>query len=177
MHFRVVSAPTRPFNLKWVHGEKFDLHVGSVIVEQLHWNIIRHPPSPLSASSSSECLLGFLWSHYRISGLKRYPYPLASNFILKLKINRSSSIKTFKKKSSLLSEPGFENAAKRDRTSGSCHVCGDGAISERTNLLQPAQQQSEWPFLEEERKIIYFILCVMGRENVRVTPYIKHKPI
>lgn len=29
----------------------------------------------------------------------------------------------------------------------------------------------------EARKIIYFILYVLGRENVSVTPYIKHKPI
>lgn len=54
-----------------------------------------------------------------------------------------------------------------------------GATEPFQNLLQPFMSvaESEQPFLQEGRKIIYFILCVLGRENVSVTPYIKHKPI
>lgn len=54
-----------------------------------------------------------------------------------------------------------------------------GLFSEPADLLQPAPSaaEREQPFLQEERKIIYFILCVLRRENVSVTPYIKLKPI
>lgn len=47
---------------------------------------------------------------------------------------------------------------------------------------QPAQAsvspaESEQPLLQEEWRILYFILCVLGRGNVSVTLYIKPKPI
>lgn len=138
------------------------------------------PPSPLPNSSSSYCLgLPMVTRFfYSFSICFLMPFKNDSNKITRNGFNllqecesplkhsiyrattipasilfhlKTSSIKTLKKVY-LLSEPGFQNAAKRDRMSGSCHVCGDGAISEAfLKTHQPAAAgsnaaESEQPF-------------------------------
>lgn len=97
----------------------------------------------------------------------RIAVPASIKFHLKTQIYRSSSIKILKSSPFRL--------WKGDRTSGSCHVCVRRRRSFRTR--QPAAASGVQPSLQEERKIIYFILYVLGRENVSLTPYIKSKPI